>query len=69
MGQWAQDGTQEVPPEYEEKLLSCEGARAWAQAAQGGCGVPSLETFKPHLDVVLCPLLWMCLLKQGGWTR
>ena len=37
--QWAQAGTQEVPPEYEEKLLSCEGARAVAQAAQGGVEV------------------------------
>ena len=36
-GQWAQVGTQEVPPQYEEKL-SCEGAIAVAQAAQGGCG-------------------------------
>ena len=37
--QWAQTGTQEVPAKHEEKLLSCEGARAGAQAAQGGCGV------------------------------
>ena len=29
----------------------------------------SLETVKTRLDVVLCPLLWVCLLKQGGWTR
>ena len=30
---------------------------------------PSLETFKTHLDAFLCPLLWVSLLKQGGWTR
>ena len=37
-GQWAQVGTQEVPPEHEKKLLSCEGGRAVEQAAQGGRG-------------------------------
>jgi len=26
---------------------------------------PSLEIFKPHLDAVLCPLLWVTLLGQG----
>jgi len=30
---------------------------------------PSLEIFKTHLDVVLCSLLWVTLLRQGGWTR
>jgi len=30
---------------------------------------PSLETFKTHLDEVLCSLLWVTLLRQGGWTR
>ena len=35
----AQTGTQEVPPEYEKKILYFEGDRALAQAAQGGRGV------------------------------
>jgi len=26
---------------------------------------PSLEIFKPHLDAVLCSLLWVTLLGQG----
>jgi len=26
-------------------------------------------SFKTHLDAVLCPLLWVTLLWQGGWTR
>ena len=26
---------------------------------------PFLETFKTRLDAFLCPLLWVCLLKQG----
>ena len=28
----------------------------------------SLEIFKPCLDKVLCSLLWVTLLRQGGWT-
>ncbi|GAB0177955.1 mitochondrial enolase superfamily member 1 [Grus japonensis] len=38
-GQQGQTGAQEVPSQYEEKLLHCEGDRAQEQAAQGGCGV------------------------------
>jgi len=30
---------------------------------------PSLEIFKAHLDEVLCSLLWVTLLWQGGWTK
>jgi len=30
---------------------------------------PSLEIFKISLDKVLCSLLWVILLQQGGWTR
>jgi len=30
---------------------------------------PSLEIFKTHLDAVLCSLLSVTLLQQGGWTR
>lgn len=29
----------------------------------------ALEMFKKHLDIILCPVLWMTLLDQGGWTR
>jgi len=29
---------------------------------------PSLEIFKPRLDKVLYSLLWVTLLRQGGWT-
>jgi len=31
-------------------------------------GRSSLEIFKTHLDKVLCSLLWVTLLWQGGWT-
>jgi len=30
---------------------------------------PSLEIFKTRPDKVLCSLLWVTLLWQGGWTR
>ena len=30
---------------------------------------PSLEIVKTWLDKVLCSLLWLTLLRQGGWTR
>ena len=30
---------------------------------------PSLEIFKTRLDKVLCSLLQVTLLRQGGWTR
>ena len=30
---------------------------------------PSPEIFKTRLDAVLCSLLWVTLLRQGGWTR
>jgi len=29
----------------------------------------SLEIFTTRLDKVLCSLLWVTLLQQGGWTR
>jgi len=30
---------------------------------------PTLEVFKTRLDTVLCSLLYVALLWQGGWTR
>jgi len=30
---------------------------------------PSLEMFRTRLDGVLCGLLWVTLLRRGGWTR
>ena len=51
---WAQTGTQEVPSEHQETVSHCEGGRALAQVAQGGCGVSILGGIqKPsgHLTV------------------
>ena len=60
-----QTEAEEVPAEHGEELLPSEGDGALEQAAQGGCGVSFLETFP---DKVLCSLLWVTLLRQGGWT-
>jgi len=56
-GQRAETEAQEVPSEPEEEFLPSEGDGALEQAAQGGCGVSSLEIFKTRLDKVLCSLL------------
>jgi len=41
----------------------------WTRLPRGAMESPSLEIFKTRLDVVLCSLLWVTLLWQGGWTR
>jgi len=41
----------------------------WPRLPRGVGESPSLEIFKPRLDKVLCSLLWVTLLRQGGWTR
>jgi len=41
----------------------------WNRMPGGIVDSPSLEIFKPHLGEVLCSLLWVTLLRQGGWTR
>lgn len=48
--------TQEVPYEYEKKLLCCKEDRALAQAAQRVVECP-LQRFRTHLDTFLCDLL------------
>jgi len=40
----------------------------WNRLPRESVESPSLEIFKPRLDKVLCSLLWVTLLRQGGWT-
>jgi len=41
----------------------------WPRLPRGAMESPSLEIFKTLLDMVLCSLLWVTQLQQGGWTR
>ena len=41
----------------------------WNRFLRAVVDSPSLEILKTHLDAVLCSLLWVILLWQGGWTR
>jgi len=41
----------------------------WNRFPREAVESPSLEIFKTRLDKVLCSLLWVTLLQQGGWTR
>jgi len=41
----------------------------WNRLPREAVESPSLEIFKTRLDQVLCSLLWVTLLWQGGWTR
>ena len=40
----------------------------WPRLPREAVDSPSLEIFKTRLDKVLCSLLWVTMLGQGGWT-
>ena len=52
-----------------KKFLPVRVPEQWHRLPMEVVEPPSLETFKIHLDAFLCPLLWVSLLKQGGWMR
>ena len=68
-GQWAQVGTQEVPPKHEKNFFPVRVTEQGNWLPREAVESPSLETFKTHVDMVLGTLLWVYLLKQRGWTR
>lgn len=43
MRQWAETDAQEAPPEHEEELLYCAGARALEQIAEKLWSLPSCK--------------------------
>jgi len=40
----------------------------WPRLPREAVESPSLEIFQTRLDAVLCSLLWVTLVGQGGWT-
>lgn len=66
VGQEAEAGTQEGPPEHEEELPYCSSDRALEQVTQGGCGIFSGNS-KAIWTQSTCSRL--TLPEQGGWTR
>jgi len=40
----------------------------WPRLPREAVESASLEIFQPCQDAVLCSLLWVTLLRQGGWT-
>ncbi|PKU44934.1 hypothetical protein llap_4747 [Limosa lapponica baueri] len=50
-------------------FLTLRVAEHWNKLPREVVESPSLETFKTHLDMFLCNLLYVDPLWQGGWTR
>ena len=58
----------EVPSDHQAALLYSSGNKALAQAAQGHCGVFSLEISNSLLDMALGTLLWVSLM-SSSWSK
>lgn len=56
---------QEIPSEYEDKLLYCDIDRALAQVSREIVEY-CLEIFKTYLDMILCKVFQVTLLEQGS---
>jgi len=52
-----------------KKFFTLRETEHWNRLPRGAVESLSLKIFKTHLDKVLCCLLWVTLLWQGGWTR
>jgi len=52
-----------------KNFLPLRVTEPWPRLLRGAVESPSLEIFKTRLEEVLCSLLWVTMLWQGGWTR
>jgi len=59
------EGKIQVP---EKNFFTLRVMEHWNRLPREAVESPSLEIFKTHLDKVLCSLLWVTLVWQGGWT-
>lgn len=66
MGQEAsgETGAQEVPSQYEKELCTASVSEHWNSLPREPVESSSSGIFKPHLDTILCSLLWVNLLKE-----
>ena len=55
--QWAQVGTQEITLKMRKHFFTVRVTEQWRRLPREVVESPSLETFKTHLNMVLCPLL------------
>jgi len=51
--------------ENTRKIFTLRVMEDWTRMPREVVESPSLETFKTRLDMVLCNLLWVTLLRQG----
>jgi len=53
-------------PNMRKNFFTLRVTEPWPRLPREVVECPSLEIFQTHLDVVLCHLLWVTLLRQGA---
>ena len=56
------------PVQWEASMGFRRVTEPWHRLPREVVESPSLEIFKTRLAAVLCSLLWVTLLRQGGWA-